>query len=1795
MDQVLLTDLAKMKKATAWRGDGDIRSRIDEIVNEIKGIQKKMAKKGKEDEEFPYNKAEKYWDCFSLGLQNKSPKVREASLQALQDLISDGYITGEESVEDQSDPEKTLIDEISEACCQCVEIEDDNVFLQLSKTLNAIITSHGTSIHGDILINAIHAFFDSYVYCKNNNKEDIKNNLIDVLKYLFKKLKVKSKKSKKTDDGEDKEDSTEGQSKEVSKEEIEVPSHDSNTTTSSTSNKLECESIYPAVEEQMGFQYKGEVVVSKDTPVVTGESKNDHEEEEGVDPDTKRIESLPSTYYKDAYILFRRICNIASDEDEPNQPVAAIKMLALEVLSPLIANAGPDFSDNKAFIYALRKYLIPGLLQNFVSSNTQLVEVSLQLFVAIIHRFHVSIKKEVEIFICNVFLVILNSPNSSEKQKELILTAFIELVKDPQFMVEIFVNYDCDMNSTNVYERICMTLNNVIQGKFVQLDKTPKVELEDEPKEEGEGEEEEEEDESIEYTNSRMKAVMAMLHVIQPLAARVKEFIEEEKKKSNKAEEEDDDEEIKSPVPSNDIAARFDEKRRLQEEMATGFAKFNKKPRKGVEYLVSVGRIENTPESVAKFLFDYSEDLSKTVIGDYLGEDKEFNLAVLAAYASIVDYTDMTFDLALRSFLSHFRLPGEAQKIDRILERFAGHFYECNPSTFDNADTAFVLGFSVIMLNTDLHNPNIPDEKKMTKQEFINNNRGINDGKDLPKETLEGIFDEIEANPITLKEDDLAREKLAMDTNKYENEEKKRQRAFDLEKNEMLANIKLDIDPNIEYSYIKVDKIDDYIRSMYKLFHSNTVHSLGLVLQYIEEEEICKLSLEGAHNMFIIAAYYNLDDEKAECIQAIASSGYVYDENWLEISPIQVESLKILIDMAINEYNYIGKGWKYIMKAISSISQIHLYGLKSYVNYLLEVHQPVIRTYLYNHAYLDVDRAKEIEESVESVADLRTLDKIFLNSDKISNGIIDFVDALCEVSLTDIKEGMKKETEEEKERKSIQRDYELADDLDERAIHRPRVYLMQKVVEVADFNMNKRGRYDWQKIWTIISDYLIAIGCMNNVELAFSGIDGLKQLSLKFLDKEESKNFHFQKVFLRPFDSIISRCTSIDIKDLILHVIHNIILSRYNKLSSGWKAILSTLISCAEREDETTTIFAWSIAKSLIDTYFERTKTDLPDIMNCYVAFAQCENEEISSEAFKYLSVCFFIIILFILLFKCGNFLLEGNIIELVEEEVNGQMVKVYTDSEIHIRYWWPILLGFTRIIPNDYRYEARKNALERLFLLLNDSRTHFSIKMWSLIFQGLILPIFSTTIEAQCLTLNELFSTDNDNEEEEEHVETESEKKARSLSVIEGDIPTQTTGAMFITDLARLFINKYDQLNPIFNIIIDFLHKCILQGLIILSRIAIQSYSILLIEGGNIFNENTWNLIIQSIDVLYTTTSAKGLLEKRKELSILPLEGKVTGDILDVGTYVKTPLGVGQIIENKENYFIVMLANGKAYFQDYNMEVIIPELLKARKEQEELAKKIQEGDDDDEDDEEEAEKLDGEEEEEENKQQEESKEDDEFKLTDTRVLDLDVNLTIVHATVQLELSVLLKSMIQKHYKYISMDHINNILTTLTTTKDLCEEFNNDEDYRTLIHNLGFMKESPKLPLLARQEGVCLSVIICVLFSLYTDKDHTDRVDYATKELLTRVEPLLTSYVSNERKAIVNPNDIDSKRGAYALIPVVNEIFDGFSTCTIESFKQNFLKLYPLCVDIIEVGTEDCRKHVAKFFREKIGTLLFDN
>jgi hypothetical protein len=63
--------------------------------------------------------------------------------------------------------------------------------------------------------------------------------------------------------------------------------------------------------------------------------------------------------------------------------------------------------------------------------------------------------------------------------------------------------------------------------------------------------------------------------------------------------------------------------------------------------------------------------------------------------------------------------------------------------------TAYVLSYSVIMLNTDQHNPTL--KRRMTVDDFVHNNRGIDDERDLPRSFLEDLYNRIRARQIMMR------------------------------------------------------------------------------------------------------------------------------------------------------------------------------------------------------------------------------------------------------------------------------------------------------------------------------------------------------------------------------------------------------------------------------------------------------------------------------------------------------------------------------------------------------------------------------------------------------------------------------------------------------------------------------------------------------------------------------------------------------------------------------------------------------------------------------------------------------------------------------------------------------------------------------------------------------------------------------------------------------------------------------------------------------------------------------------
>ncbi|CAN6170828.1 unnamed protein product [Urochloa humidicola] len=339
------------------------------------------------------------------------------------------------------------------------------------------------------------------------------------------------------------------------------------------------------------------------------------------------------------------------------------------------------------------------------------------------------LKLQLEAFFMFVLVPVCGGAAGPQLQ-EVAVEGLISFIRQPTFVIEMYVNYDCDPLLRNVFEEV---------GKLLCKAAFPAASA------------------AGPMSPVQLQAFEGLVNMITTIA----DNVEVDKAPDHDAYAVDISEfrlfwtERWDPSTSSgdqkETWVDFVRKRKLRKKkVAIAANHYNRDQKKGVEFLKLCHLVPTPPEprSMAYFL-RYSPGLDKGKIGEFLGDPDEFSLRVLKEFTETFDFTGAILDTALRTYLETFRLPGESQKIQRILEAFSERFFEQQTTgVFATKDAAFILCYSLIMLNTDLHNPQV--KKKMSEEDFIRNNRAINDKKDLPREYLSELFHSISGKAITV-------------------------------------------------------------------------------------------------------------------------------------------------------------------------------------------------------------------------------------------------------------------------------------------------------------------------------------------------------------------------------------------------------------------------------------------------------------------------------------------------------------------------------------------------------------------------------------------------------------------------------------------------------------------------------------------------------------------------------------------------------------------------------------------------------------------------------------------------------------------------------------------------------------------------------------------------------------------------------------------------------------------------------------------------------------------------------------
>uniref|UniRef100_A0A803WCB9 ARF guanine nucleotide exchange factor 1 n=1 Tax=Ficedula albicollis TaxID=59894 RepID=A0A803WCB9_FICAL len=1009
---------------------------------------------------------------------------------------------------------------------------------------------------------------------------------------------------------------------------------------------------------------------------------------------------------KDAFLVFRSLCKLSMKplSDGPPDPKShelRSKILSLQLLLSILQNAGPVFRTNEMFINAIKQYLCVALSKNGVSSVPEVFELSLSIFLTLLSNFKTHLKMQIEVFFKEIFLYILETSTSSFDHKWMVIQTLTRICADAQSVVDIYVNYDCDLNAANIFERLVNDLSKIAQGRGSQ--------------ELGMS--------NVQELSLRKKGLECLVSILKCMVEWSKDQYVNPNSQTTLGQEkptEQDSNETKHPETINrygslnsldstassgigsystqmsgtDNPEQFEVLKQQKEIIEQGIDLFNKKPKRGIQYLQEQGMLGTTPEDIAQFLHQ-EERLDSTQVGEFLGDNDKFNKEVMYAYVDQHDFSGKDFVSALRMFLEGFRLPGEAQKIDRLMEKFAARYLECNQgqTLFASADTAYVLAYSIIMLTTDLHSPQV--KNKMTKEQYIKMNRGINDSKDLPEEYLSAIYNEIAGKKISMKET----KELTIPTKSSKQSvasEKQRRLLYNLEMEQMAKTAKalMEAVSHVQAPFTSATHLE-HVRPMFKLAWTPFLAAFSVGLQDCDDTEVASLCLEGIRCAIRIACIFNIQLERDAYVQALARFTLLTVSSGItEMKQKNIDTIKTLITVAHTDGNYLGNSWHEILKCISQLELAQLIGTGVKPRYISgtvrgregsftgtkdQAPDEFVGLGLVG-GNVDWKQIASIQESIgetSSQSVVVAVDRIFTGSTRLDgNAIVDFVRWLCAVSMDELLS----------------------------ATH-PRMFSLQKIVEISYYNMG-RIRLQWSRIWEVIGDHFNKVGCNPNEDVAIFAVDSLRQLSMKFLEKGELANFRFQKDFLRPFEHIMKRNRSPTIRDMVVRCIAQMVNSQAANIRSGWKNIFSVFHLAASDQDESIVELAFQTTGHIVTIVFEKhfpaTIDSFQDAVKCLSEFAcNAAFPDTSMEAIR-------------LIRHCAKYVSDR---PQAFKEYTSDDMNVAPEDRVWVRGWFPILFELSCII-NRCKLDVRTRGLTVMFEIMKTYGHTYEKHWWQDLFR---------------------------------------------------------------------------------------------------------------------------------------------------------------------------------------------------------------------------------------------------------------------------------------------------------------------------------------------------------------------------------------------------------------------------------------------------------------------------------------------
>lgn len=173
----------------------------------------------------------------------------------------------------------------------------------------------------------------------------------------------------------------------------------------------------------------------------------------------------------DAHLVFRSIVKLAigdAQNGQLNRFAIKTKLIGLELIHTVLSQPKQALLTRREFIDVIKNVLCDGLLRYSVSTELVIFQLVIDIFYCLFLNFRQHLKQIIRVFIETIFLKLLDSSNSSYNHKNHILWVFDKISQNTSMLLEIFVNYDCDMSQKDLTERIVESLCKIANGRFAK-------------------------------------------------------------------------------------------------------------------------------------------------------------------------------------------------------------------------------------------------------------------------------------------------------------------------------------------------------------------------------------------------------------------------------------------------------------------------------------------------------------------------------------------------------------------------------------------------------------------------------------------------------------------------------------------------------------------------------------------------------------------------------------------------------------------------------------------------------------------------------------------------------------------------------------------------------------------------------------------------------------------------------------------------------------------------------------------------------------------------------------------------------------------------------------------------------------------------------------------------------------------------------------------------------------------------------------------------------------------------------